>query len=220
MLLNDNEYLIIVEQIKGEIAKAQYKATLSVNRELILLYYNIGKVINENKTWGNKFIDNLAKDIKLSYPDSTGYSVRNLKYMAKFADTYPEEQIVQEVLAQLTWYHNIALLDKVKDENVSVWYACETLKNGWSRNVLVHQIESHLYERQVLADKITNFETKLPAAESELALQTIKDPYIFDFIPFKEDMVERDIENALVKDVTALLLELTPVLRLSDISII
>ena len=208
MLLNDKEYLKIVEQIKGEIAKAQYKATLSVNRELILLYYNIGKVINENKTWGNKFIDNLAKDIRLSYPNSTGYSVRNLKYMAKFAEIYPEEQIVQEVLAQLTWYHNIALLDKVKDENVSVWYARETLKNGWSRNVLVHQIESRLYERQVLADKITNFETKLPAAESELALQTIKDPYIFDFIPFKEDMVERDIENALVKDVTALLLEL------------
>ena len=167
MLLNDNEYLKIVEQIKGEIAKAQYKATLSVNRELILLYYNIGKVINENKTWGNKFIDNLAKDIKLSYPDSTGYSVRNLKYMAKFAELYPEEQIVQEVLAQLTWYHNIALLDKLKDANISIWYARETLKNGWSRNVLVHQIESRLYERQVLADKITNFETKLPAAESE-----------------------------------------------------
>ena len=88
MLLNDNEYLKIVEQIKGEIAKAQYKATLSVNRELILLYYNIGKVINENKTWGSKFIDNLAKDIKLSYPKSTGYSVRNLKYMAKFAENY------------------------------------------------------------------------------------------------------------------------------------
>ena len=132
MLLNDNEYLKIVEQIKRKIANAQYKATLSVNRELILLYYNIGKIINENKSWGNRFIDNLARDIKLSYPDSTGYSVRNLKYMAKFAEKYSDEVIVQEVLAQLTWYHNIALLDKVKDIGVSVWYAREALKNGWS----------------------------------------------------------------------------------------
>ena len=115
---------------------------------------------------------------------------------------------MQEVLAQLTWYHNIALLDKVKDIGVSVWYAREALKNGWSRNVLVHQIESRLYERQVLADKVTDFETILPEAESELALQTIKDPYVFDFIPFKDDMIERDIENALIKDITAFLLEL------------
>lgn len=208
MLLNDNEYLKIVEQIKGEIARAQYKATLAVNKELILLYYNIGKVINENKTWGNKFIDNLAKDIKLSYPNSTGYSVRNLKYMAKLAENYPDEEFVQQVVAQIPWGHNVILLDKFSDNTYREWYARETLKNGWSRNVLVHQIESKLYERQVLADKITNFEAKLPAAESELALQTIKDPYVFDFIPFKEDMVERDIENALVKDVTALLLEL------------
>ena len=208
MLLNDNDYLMIVEQIKRKIANAQYKATLAVNRELILLYYNIGKIINENKSWGNKFIDNLARDIKLSYPNSTGYSVRNLKYMAKFAENYPDGEIVQEVLAQLTWYHIIALLDKVKDAGISVWYARETLKNGWSRNVLVHQIESRLYERQVLADKVSNFETMLPEAESELALQTIKDPYVFDFIPFKENMVERDIENALIKEITAFLLEL------------
>ena len=208
MLLNDNEYLRIVEQIKSKIAQAQYRATLSVNRELILLYYNIGKVINDNKSWGNKFIDNLAKDIKLSYPDSTGYSVRNLKYMAKFAESYSDEEFVQQVVAQIPWGHNVVLLDKFDDHNRREWYAREILKNGWSRNVLIHQIESCLYERQVLADKITNFETKLPAFESELALQTIKDPYIFDFIPFKVDMVERDIENALVKDITALLLEL------------
>ena len=128
--------------------------------------------------------------------------------MAKFAAEYPDEQIVQEVLAQITWYHNIALMDKVKDKDASIWYAKESVNNGWSRNVLVHQIESGLYERQAIAQKISNFESLLPAPQSELAMQTMKDPYVFDFIPFKEDMLERDIENALIKDVTSLLLEL------------
>lgn len=109
MLINDNEYLDIVETIKLEIKSAQYKAAVSVNRELIMLYYNIGKIINEHKTWGNKFIENLAADIRISFPDTKGYSIRNLKYMAKFAAEYTEEQIVQEALAQITWYHNIAL---------------------------------------------------------------------------------------------------------------
>ena len=208
MLINDNQYLSVIESIKTEIFKAQYNATLQVNKELTLLYYHIGRIINEHKSWGNKFIDNLAKDIKMAYPNSKGYSVRNLKYMAKFAAEYPDEQIVQEVLAQITWYHNLALMDKVKDKNASIWYAKESIKNGWSRNVLVHQIESELYERQAIVQKISNFENLLPALQSELAMQTMKDPYVFDFIPFKEDMVERDIENALVKDITALLLEL------------
>lgn len=208
MLINDNQYLSVIESIKTEISKAQYNAALQVNKELTLLYYHIGRIINEHKSWGNKFIDNLARDIKIAYPNSTGYSVRNLKYMAKFAAEYPDEQIVQEVLAQITWYHNIALMDKVKGQEASLWYAKESVKNGWSRNVLVHQIESGLYERQAIAQKISNFESLLPAPQSELAVQTMKDPYVFDFIPFKEDMVERDIENALVKDVTALLLEL------------
>ena len=208
MLINDNQYLSVIEFIKSEISKAQYNAVLQVNKEMTMLYYHIGKIVNTHKSWGNKFIDNLAKDIKLAYPDTTGYSVRNLKYMAKFAAMFPDEKFVQEVLAQITWYHNIALMDKVKDANKYIWYAKETIENGWSRNVLVHQIESELYERQAIVKKISNFEKLLPAPQSELAKQTMKDPYVFDFIPFKEDMVERDIENALVKDVTALLLEL------------
>lgn len=208
MLMNDNKYLSIIENIKSKIGNAQFKAAVSVNRELVMLYYNIGLIINENKIWGNKFIENLARDIKLAFPNSTGYSVRNLKYMAKFAAKYPDAEFVQEVLAQITWYHHIALMDKIKDTSKAIWYAENTIKNGWSRNVLVHQIESGLYERQAIAEKISNFETRLPAPQSELAIQTMKDPYIFDFIPFKEDMVERDIENALVKEITALLLEL------------
>lgn len=208
MLINNNEYFEIVESIKSEIKGAQYTAIVNVNRELIMLYHNIGKVINKYKSWGNKFIDNLAADIKRSFPNTTGYSVRNLKYMAKFAELYPDEEIVQVPLAQITWYHNIALMDKVKDTKVALWYAEQTANYGWSRNVLVHQIESELYERQVLVDKVTNFEKCLAPSQSELAVQTMKDPYIFDFISFKEDMVERDIEQALVQDITKLLLEL------------
>ena len=208
MLMNNNEYLNTIESIKKEIKSAQYKAAVSVNRELIMLYYNIGKLINEHKTWGNKSIDNLAADIKLEFPNVKGYSVRNLKYMAKFAETYPDEQFVQQVVAQIPWGLNIVLLDKVSDDNTRRWYAEKTIENGWTRNVLTHQIESNLYTRQVIANKVSNFENRLPSPQSELAVQTMKDPYIFDFIPFREDMVERDIENALVKDVTKLLLEL------------
>lgn len=208
MLMNSNEYLSIVESIKKEIRTAQYRATVRVNRELLMLYYSIGNIINKHKTWGNKFIENLAADIKLSFPDATGYSVRNLKYMAKFSSRFPNQEIVQAALAQITWYHHIALMDKVKRPEEHIWYAKQAAENGWSRNVLVHQIESGLYQRQVLTEKISNFENRLPSPQSELATQTMKDPYIFDFIPFKSDMVERDIEKALVKDVTKLLLEL------------
>lgn len=208
MLINNHEYLEIVEAIRDEIKGAQYKAAVSVNHELIMLYYSIGRVINEHKSWGNKFIDNLAADIKISFPNATGYSVRNLKYMAKFAATYPEEEFVQQAAAQIPWGHNVVLMDKVSDESVRKWYISQSLRHGWSRNVLVHQIESGLYERQVAADKISNFESRLAPPQSELAVQTMKDPYVFDFIPFKEDMVERDIERALVQDITRLLLEL------------
>ena len=208
MLMNSNEYLATIEQVKQEIKAAQYKAAVHVNTELIMLYHSIGCVINAHKSWGNKFIENLAQDIKLEFPQTTGYSVRNLKYMAKFAATYPDSEFVQQVVAQIPWGHNVVLLDKVSDADERNWYIEACRKNGWSRNVLVHQIESGLYQRQALAEKISNFENRLPSPQSELAVQTMKDPYIFDFIPFKEDMVERDIERALVQDVTRLLLEL------------
>lgn len=208
MLLNSNEYLHTVETIKQEIRTAQYKATVRVNQELLILYYSIGKIINEHKVWGNKFVENLARDIKIDFPDATGYSVRNLKYMSKFAEAYPSKEFVQQAVAQIPWGHNTVLLDKLSNTAERLWYAEQISKNGWSRNVLVHQIESGLYQRQVLAEKVSNFENRLPSPQSELAVQTMKDPYIFDFIPFKPDMVERDIEQALVKDVTKLLLEL------------
>ena len=208
MLMNTSEYISIIENIKSEIKAAQYRAAIHVNADMLLLYHDIGCVINEHKAWGNKFIDNLATDIRMAFPKSKGYSVRNLKYMAKFAETYPNREFVQQVVAQIPWGHHIVLLDKIADSDERIWYIKKSAQNGWSRNVLVHQIESGLYQRQVLADKVTNFERRLPSPQSELAVQTMKDPYVFDFIPFREDMLERDIEQALVRDVTKLLLEL------------
>ena len=207
MLINQADYLDTIHEIKAEIQKSQYRATVKVNNELLLLYYNIGQAINRHKVWGNKFIENLSRDLRLEYPDTKGYSVRNLKYMAKFAETYPDKEFVQQVVAQIPWGHNVVIMDKVLAEDERTWYLKECAKNGWSRNVLVHQIESNLYARQATADKISNFENRLPAPQSELATQMMKDPYIFDFIPFKEDMLERDIENAMVAEETKLLLE-------------
>lgn len=118
MLVNNNKYLETIESIKQEIANARYKATASVNKKLIILYYNIGKIINNHKTWGNKFIKSLLTDIALEFPNSKGYSVRNLKYMAKFAELYPDEEFVQQVVVQIPWGHNIVLMDKFDDENI------------------------------------------------------------------------------------------------------
>lgn len=208
VLMNSNEYITVVDIIKKEIQSAQYRTAVQANTELLRLYYSIGKEINVHKVWGNKFIENLSMDIRADYPTNKGFSVRNLKYMAKFAATYSEQEFVQQAVAQIPWGHNIVLLDKITDSEQRRWYAETCQKNGWSRNVLIHQIESGLYERQVLNSKVSNFKQRLPSPQSELATQTMKDPYVFDFIPFRSDMLERDIEQALVRDVTKLLLEL------------
>lgn len=208
MLLDSNKYLNIVSDIKKEIFSAQHRAMISANKELILLYWKIGNIINANTEWGNKFIENLSRDIHLDFPNTKGYSVRNLKYMAKFADTYKDIQIVQQLVAQLPWGHNIALMDKIKDSAERMWYIDKCIENAWSRNNFVHQIEFNLYARQEIVKKTTNYKSKLISPQSELAEQTLKDPYIFDFIELKENMLERDIENELVRNVTKLLLEL------------
>ncbi|MDR1915141.1 MAG: DUF1016 N-terminal domain-containing protein [Synergistaceae bacterium] len=145
---------------------------------MVILYWNIGTAINKHSVWGNKFIENLAKDIKLDFPNAKGYSVRNLKYMAKFAKTYPDFEFVQRAVAQIPWRHNVTLLDKVKNAEERKWYIQEIINNGWSRDWLAAQIESRLYERQAIAHKATNFDLRLPPPQSELAKQTMKDPYI------------------------------------------
>lgn len=145
MLINDNQYLSVIDSLKNEIQKSQYSAALAVNSELTMLYYRIGKIINEYKTWGNKFIDNLSRDLKIAFPNSTGYSVRNLKYMAKFAEEYPDVEFVQAVSAQIPWSHNVLIMEKVKSPETREWYIRKTNENGWSHSVLTHQIESKLY---------------------------------------------------------------------------
>lgn len=208
MLINNDNYFQVLESVKTQIQDAQYRAILGVNREQIILYWNIGKVIIENGEWGSKFIDNLARDIKTEFPNATGYSVRNFKYMKKFATMFPENEFVQAPLAQLTWYHLQALMDKVSDKEAYLWYAAKTLENGWSRNILVHQIETKLYERQALPGKATNFEHVLPSPQSELVRDTLKNPYVFDFIEIRDDIIEREIENELVANIAKTLIEL------------
>ena len=208
VLINNDDYFHILENVKTQIQNAQYKAVLGANRELILLYWNIGNVIIENSVWGSKFIDNLARGIKLEFPNAKGYSVRNLKYMRKFAVMFPELEIVQAALAQLTWYHLQLLMDKMSNKAAYLWYANKALENGWSRNVLMHQIGIKLYERQAIADKATNFEKMLPPVQSELAQETLKSPYVFDFVEAREGIIEREIEQELVANIAKTIMEL------------
>ena len=179
-----------------------------VNKELIFMYWHIGKIILENVQWGNKFIDNLSIDLKLEFPNINGFSVRNLKYMRKIAEEYPDFEFVQEVLAQITWYHNIILMDKIKNIEVRKWYINETVKNGWSSNILKMQIDSKLYQRQEVTEKINNFTNTLPDIQSDLAIQTMKDPYIFDFISLKGQAKETEIEKAMINRIKEVLIEL------------
>lgn len=130
----------IVDDIKGKIKSAQHRNALAVNDEMVMLYWNIGTVINDHSVWGNKFIENLARDIKIDSPHAKGYSLRNLKYMSKFAKIYPDLEFVQRSVAQIPWRHNIVLIDKIKDENERNWYVQEVITNGWSRDWLVAQI--------------------------------------------------------------------------------
>ncbi len=209
--MDDKDYVNLVNDLKNKILQAQRKAVLSVNTELIRLYWEIGMSILERQDregWGSKIIDRLSMDLRKSFPEVKGFSPRNLKYMRKFAESYPDFKIVQEVLAQLTWYHNIALMDKLDSSSKQLWYASQTIENGWSRNVLVHQIESGLYERQAVADKTTNFGKTLPAPQSDLALQMVKDPYKFDFLTIGQEAKEKEVEKELVRHITKFLLEL------------
>ena len=204
-----DNYDVFLKDLKTRIRRAQVKAALAVNQELIILYWQIGQEIltrQQQEGWGAKVIDRLAKDLKREFSDMKGFSPRNLKYMRAFAEAYPDQAIVQEVLAQITWYHNQTLLDKLKTPDERLWYAQGTLKNGWSRNILVMQIESSLFERQ--GGAVTNFERTLPPKQSDLAQQLLKDPYNFDFLNLTSATQERELEKALVERIRDFLLEL------------
>jgi len=210
-LINIPSYVAILEELKTKIRQAQYKAVISANKEMIFLYWDIGETIliqQERQGWGAKVIERLSRDLCKSFPGMKGLSSRNLKYMRQFAYLYPNRIIVQEVLAQLTWYHIITLMDKVKNEKEKLWYANQIIQNGWSRNVLVHQIESSLYQRQKGTHKINNFKKTLPVPQSDLAQQTIKDPYIFDFLNISQNAKELELQNELLKHIIKFLMEL------------
>jgi predicted nuclease of restriction endonuclease-like (RecB) superfamily len=196
-------------ELKTRIHSAQQRAALAVNRELVLLYWQMGQDILERQGregWGAKVIERLAHDLRSAFPDMKGFSPRNLKYMRSFAQAWPEAEFVQAVLAQLPWYHQIALLDKLPDGEARRWYAAKAIEHNWSRNVLVMQIESHARARAGQA--VTNFAERLPAPLSDLARESLKDPYRFDFLGLHDDAQERAVEGALVQHVTQFLLEL------------
>lgn len=195
--------------LKERIHTAQQRATLAVNRELVLLYWQIGRDIlarQAEQGWGAKVIERLANDLRAAFPDMKGFSPRNLKYMRAFAEAWPDAAIVQEVLAQLPWYHHLALLDKLDSTESRRWYAAKAIEYHWSRNILVMQIETRLLERTGKA--VTNFTASLPKPQSDLARESLKDPYRFDFLGLTDRAQEREIEKALVKHVTEFLLEL------------
>ena len=207
MLINNEEYREALKAAVDCIREAQYSAVVSANHALLHRNWKLGKIIIDKSEWGNKFIDNLASDIKREFPDTTGFSIRNLKYMKRFSTLFVEDDIDQMGFSALTWYHHMALMDKTKDRDHYLWYLLQAINNGWTRDILAMQIDSGLYERQNVS-KIQNFASRLPDNQSELAIQTMKDPYIFDFVRMKDRMIETDIEHEMVNNVSRLLLEL------------
>lgn len=196
-------------ELKDRIRQAQQRAGLSVNRELIHLYWSIGKdILNRQASegWGSKVIERLAKDLKASFPDMKGFSRANLMYMRSFAEAWTEDQIVQQPVGQLPWGHNLVLLSKLKSTEQRLRYAQRAVELGWARSMLTANIERRLLEREGKA--VSNFTEQLPLTQSDLARESLKDPYRFDFLSLGEEARERDLEEALVSHISKFLLEL------------
>ncbi|PWJ25765.1 putative nuclease of restriction endonuclease-like (RecB) superfamily [Branchiibius hedensis] len=195
--------------LKVQIRAAQQRASLAVNTELIVLYWQIGRDILQRQAaqgWGSKVIDRLSHDLREAFPDMAGFSRSNLLYMRAFAQAWPTGEFVQQPVGQIPWGHNIVLLTKLKDVDTRLAYAAATIEHGWSRNTLAIQIETRAIERQGSA--VTNFPVTLPPAQSDLAQEALKDPYKLDFLGLDADAREREIEQALVDHVADFLLEL------------
>jgi len=204
------DYLEWLNNLKSKIRTTQIKAALSANSELIKLYWEIGKDIFEKqeiKGWGNSIVENLSKDLKAEFPNMKGFSRRNLFYMKKFYNFYKSDfEKVQRLVAQIPWGHNILIISKSQNINEAIFYLNETLENNWSRDILDLQIENDLFKRK--GNAVTNFSNSLPKPNSDLANQTLKDPYLFDFLTLKNDADEKSIEDQLTKHITRFLLEL------------
>ena len=198
--------------LKERIRTAQVKAALSVNQELIELYYDVGRRIVERQEeahWGDGVLDQISKDLRSAFPDAKGFSRRSLYDMRSFFMTYREgDEFVRQAVAQIPWGHNLALMRKVDDLAERMWYATQTVQHGWSRAVLLAQIETDLYGRQMKAVKATNFSKTLPPPQSDLAEGVLKDPYVFGFLTLAEDAKERDLERGLIERIRDFMLEL------------
>ena len=195
-----NGYAALLGDLKERIRSARLRAALAVNQKLVLLYWSIGRDIlarQLDEGWGARVIDRLSADLRRDFPEMTGLSARNLKYMRAFAEAHPDRETVQQVVARLPWGHNVRLVEAVKDQAERLWYARQAIEHGWSRNVLIHQVESGLFHRQGKA--ATNFGRTLPSPQSELAQQLIKDPYSFDFLALGPEVSERQLERGLLE---------------------
>lgn len=210
MSMLQSNYINVLNDLKCKIRNARLKTAVTVNIELNKLYWEIGKVILEqqsNNGWGAKTIDKLASDLKHEFPDFQGLSIRNLKYMRAFAVAYHKlNPFVQPSVAQIPWTHHTIILDKVKTLDERLFYIEKTLQNGWSKTVLGVHIKNELYKSQGRA--ITNFTETLPVLQSDLAQETLKNPYIFDFLSFSEEIKERELEKALIQHLNKFIREL------------
>jgi predicted nuclease of restriction endonuclease-like (RecB) superfamily len=203
------DYAGWLAEIKGRVSAARQRAVLAANAELIGLYWQLGREILTRQAaqgWGSKVIERLARDLREAFPEMKGFSARNLMYMRDFAQAWPDAEIVQQTAAQLPWFHNVVLVTRLKDDPTREWYARRAIAEGWSRVTLELNIRNRLHARQGQA--VTNFDARLPASHSELAHETLKDPYLFDFLGLGDEAHEREIENALVRHITRFLLEL------------
>lgn len=204
-----NDYADMLADLKQRIRQERLRVVLASNVAMVLLYWDIGRRIldkQEREGWGARVIDRLALDLREAFPEMRGFSPRNLKYMRSFAAAWPDRQIVQAPLAQLTWYHHLALLEKLGTAEQRLWYAKRALEHGWSRNVLAIQIEARAIERQGTAQN--NFPATLPPTDSDMAAQIFKDPYLFDFLGTDAPRRERELETGLVEHIQKFLLEL------------
>lgn len=203
----DKSFEEITNNIKNAITKTQLEIMIDANNKLVNLYYNIGKTLEENSNWGNKFIDNVAMELKISFPNLKGFSVRNLKYMKAFYNEYKNDEEFVHLGAQLPWKHNVSLIEKVKDKQIRKWYMQKCIEEGWSKSILIYQIDTNLYNRQEKALKHNNFNLTLKK-NSDLANNMMKEPYIFDLIELTADYKEKELENKMIERIKNILLEL------------
>lgn len=207
--IEKNEMIKTINNIKKDVLNTRNKIIHNANIELINMYFRMGKIISENTKYGNNFILILSKSLKLEFTDSTGFSERNLRRMKAFYEEYKEFEILPPAVAELPWTHNYILLEKIKDIDKRLWYAEECIKNGWSKTVLIHQIELELYERKKLPNKFTNFNKNIKLKNTiKLANEIIKDPYIFELEGIKKNYVEKELENHMISKIRDVLLEL------------